>query len=95
MLRGAYLRLRREIRVYQLALRHPKTPRMARWLLMAAIAYCLSPIDLIPDFIPVLGYLDDAVIVPGLVVLAFRLTPREVIEECRAEAAVSDRATHA
>ena len=84
MLSESYARFRREIRVYQAVLKHPRTPRLARWLLRAAIAYALTPIDLIPDFIPVIGHLDDAVIVPGLIVLAVRMIPRSLLEECRA-----------
>ena len=86
-MRGTYQRFRREIRAYQEAVRHPRTPRVARWLLGAAIAYTLTPIDLIPDFIPVIGHLDDAIVVPALVFLAVRLIPRDVMEECRAGAA--------
>jgi uncharacterized membrane protein YkvA (DUF1232 family) len=69
--------------VYKLVLRHARTPRMAKFLLWLAIGYVLLPFDLIPDFIPVLGQLDDALIVPGLVYLALRMIPKEVITECR------------
>ncbi len=64
---------------------HPKTPWLSRILLGAATAYFVSPIDLIPDVIPVLGQLDDLLIVPGLIYLAFRLVPAEVIEACRSD----------
>lgn len=75
--------LKREIRVYRLVLKDQRTPRLAKWLLGAAIGYAVSPIDLIPDFIPVIGHLDDALIVPGLFAMAVWLIPKEVINECR------------
>jgi uncharacterized membrane protein YkvA (DUF1232 family) len=83
---------KREARVYRLVLADPRTPWLARVLLGAAVAYALSPIDLIPDFIPVVGYLDDIVIVPGLVYLALRLVPREVVRECRLKVETANRA---
>ena len=76
-------RLRAEIRVYRLALAHPRTPRASRWLLGLAVAYLISPIDIIPDFVPMAGQLDDLIIVPLLVWLALRLIPTEVMRECR------------
>jgi uncharacterized membrane protein YkvA (DUF1232 family) len=81
------------IRVYLIALwklvRHPQTPRAARWVAIATIAYAVSPIDLIPDFIPVLGQLDDIVIVPLGIALAVRLTPKPLWESLLREAEVS------
>lgn len=74
-----------ELKVYQLVWRHPRTPKLAKWLLGMAIAYVLMPFDLIPDFIPVIGQLDDLVIVPFLVYLALKLIPQAVICECREE----------
>ena len=79
--------IKREIRVYQQVLKHPRTLWYARGVLGLALAYLLSPIDLIPDFIPVLGHLDDVLIVPALVALALRLIPKEVITECREKVA--------
>lgn len=76
-------RLKREIEVYRLAMEDQRTPRAAKWLLGLAIAYALSPIDLIPDFIPVIGHLDDLVIVPALFWLAARLIPKEVLSAIR------------
>jgi uncharacterized membrane protein YkvA (DUF1232 family) len=80
-------RFRREAHTILLVARHPSTPTLARWIALAAAAYALSPIDLIPDAVPVLGWLDDLLLVPFLVWLALRLTPPELVEECRRRAA--------
>ena len=81
--RDAAATLKRELKVYRLVLKDPRTPKLAKWLLAAAIGYALLPIDLIPDFIPVLGHLDDAIIVPALVILAIKLIPKDAIADCR------------
>jgi uncharacterized membrane protein YkvA (DUF1232 family) len=73
-----------EITLYRAVIADPRCPRAARWLLGAAVAYAVSPIDLIPDFIPVLGHLDDVLIVPLLVWLALRIVPADVVAEHRA-----------
>lgn len=78
-------RLKTDIPAIFLALGHKETPRLAKMISAAAVAYALSPIDLVPDFIPVLGYLDDVLVLPGLVYLAIRLIPDEVMAECRAK----------
>ncbi len=69
-----------------LAARDRRTPWLAKAVAAAVAAYALSPIDLIPDFIPILGYLDDLVIVPLGILLAIRLIPPELMEEFRREA---------
>jgi uncharacterized membrane protein YkvA (DUF1232 family) len=68
------------------AARHPATPWPAKALGLFVVAYALSPIDLIPDFIPLLGYLDDLLLLPGLIWLALRLLPAPVLLECRVHA---------
>lgn len=80
---------KRELAVYRCALSHPCTPLAARLLLGAAVGYALLPFDLIPDFLPIIGQLDDLIIVPGLVWLALRFIPPAVIVECRSKIAVS------
>jgi uncharacterized membrane protein YkvA (DUF1232 family) len=79
-------RLKREIRAVRLAAAHPRTPRAAKWLAGGLIAYALSPIDLIPDFIPVIGHLDDAVILPLGLWLLWKMIPADVRDECRGTA---------
>ena len=69
----------------------PATPMLAKIRCMLAVAYALSPIDLIPDFIPVLGYLDDLIIVPLGILLAVRLIPDPLMAEFRARATERDR----
>jgi uncharacterized membrane protein YkvA (DUF1232 family) len=69
--------------VYRLVLRHPQTPLGGKVLLGLAIGYLLLPFDLIPDFIPVIGHLDDVIIVPSLIYLALKMIPNEIILECR------------
>lgn len=82
-------RLKVELAYYKCLAAHPKTPKLSRILLGAAIAYFLTPIDIIPDFIPVVGHLDDLLIIPGLVWLATRLVPAEVAASCRQVSASS------
>lgn len=78
--------LKRDIPAVFLALKAKKTPLPAKILAGITVAYALSPIDLIPDFVPVLGYLDDVLLLPGLIALTVKLIPREVLAECREQA---------
>jgi len=79
-------RIKRDAVTLWFAYRHPGTPWFAKLLSAFVVAYALSPIDLIPDFIPVLGYLDDVLLLPGLIWLSIRLIPADVLEECRQRA---------
>ena len=78
--------LKAETYALYLAGRDHRTPWYARLFTAAVVAYALSPIDLIPDFIPVLGYLDDLILVPIGLILAVRMIPPEVMRECREKA---------
>ena len=80
--------LKQEFAVYRLVLKHPQTPWPAKMCLWLAIGYLLLPFDLIPDFIPVLGQLDDVVIIPLLVYIALLFTPQDIIQSCREQAKV-------
>lgn len=82
-------RLKRDALTVYYAARHPAMPGWLRLLALAVAAYALSPIDLIPDFIPVLGYLDDLLLVPLGVWLVIRLAPAAVVEAARARAQVA------
>lgn len=78
--------LKTETYILYLAYRDPRVPWYAKALMFVIVAYALSPIDLIPDFIPVLGYVDDLIIVPAGIFLALKMIPKEVLEECREKA---------
>ena len=75
-----------EVVALYLASKHPGTPWYAKVLAALIIGYALSPIDLIPDFIPVVGYLDDLILVPAGITLLVKIIPRDVLEERRAKA---------
>ena len=79
-------RLKRDIYALYLAGRDPRTPWYARAVAVCVVAYAFSPLDLIPDFIPVLGLADDLILVPLGLALAIRLIPPPVLAECRARA---------
>lgn len=77
---------KREVRALGLALRHPGTPWYAKAWLGLVVAYAFSPIDLVPDFVPVLGYLDDLILLPVGIWIALRLIPEDVLAQCRQQA---------
>jgi uncharacterized membrane protein YkvA (DUF1232 family) len=81
--------IRRDVLAIYLASRDPRVPRHAKWLAVAVAGYALSPIDLIPDFIPVIGYLDDLVIVPLGILLVVRMISPDVMAEHRACASLA------
>ena len=84
--------IRRDTTALYFAARDPRTPWYAKAVAACVVGYALSPIDLIPDFIPVIGYLDDIVLVPVGLWLALRLVPTDVMEESRSRAAqIGDR----
>jgi len=78
--------LKRQTLTLYLAARHPGTPWYAKAMAFLVAAYALSPIDLIPDFIPILGYLDDMVLLPLGIWLTVRMVPNTVLQECRERA---------
>jgi uncharacterized membrane protein YkvA (DUF1232 family) len=86
-------RLKAETLALYLAARDPRTPWYARLLIACIVAYAFSPIDLIPDFVPVLGYLDDLILIPLGIAFAIRLVPAAVLAESRARAQASMQGT--
>jgi len=87
--------LQREVIALWFAYRHPRTPWFAKLLAMLIVAYALSPIDLIPDFIPLLGYLDEVILLPGAIYLTLKLIPAEVLAASSARAATWVAGNHA
>ena len=83
MFKETAAKIKGELAYYKALAAHKRTPRISRVLMVCALAYLASPIDLIPDFIPVIGQLDDLIIVPLLVWLALRFIPEEVRVEVR------------
>ena len=79
-------RMKRDTLALYLASRDPRVPWHAKTMAMVTAAYALSPIDLIPDFIPVLGYLDELIILPLFIYVTIRLIPPDIIVELRAQA---------
>ncbi len=79
-------RLKLEVYALYLASRDPRVPWHARLLAACVVGYAFSPIDLIPDFIPILGYLDDLILVPLGIALVLRLIPRPILDDCRERA---------
>ncbi len=79
-------KLKYDLSALYLAYKRKDVPIIAKIIIIIAIVYTLSPIDLIPDFIPVLGYLDDLLIIPLLVFIAIKLIPTQILNECREQA---------
>jgi len=80
-------KLKQEIYALYLAYKDPRVSWYAKIFIVILVGYAISPIDLIPDFIPIIGYLDDLIILSLGIVLAIKMIPREVMEECRKESA--------
>lgn len=79
-------KLKTDIPAVFIALKKKETPVLAKIIAGLTVAYALSPIDIIPDFIPVLGYIDDIILLPALTALTIRMIPSDVFDACRKEA---------
>jgi uncharacterized membrane protein YkvA (DUF1232 family) len=78
--------LKKETYAIYLAAKHPQVPWYAKLLATCIVAYAVSPIDLIPDFIPIIGYLDDLILLPLGILLVVKMIPKDILDECRREA---------
>lgn len=83
--------IKQELVALFLAYKHPEVPWYAKLFTAVVIGYAVSPIDLIPDFIPVLGYLDDLILIPAGIAIALKLIPKPIMEQCRIEAAKMEK----
>ena len=86
MIKSKVAELKREILALYLAARDPRTPWYAKAFVLCVVAYAVSPIDLIPDVIPVLGYIDDLLLLPLGIYIAIKLIPQAIMTDCRARA---------
>ena len=75
--------LKQELSVYRLLLQDSRTPRISKIFLGVAVGYAILPFDLIPDWIPLIGHLDDLIVVPGLVIISLKFIPDGLVQECR------------
>ena len=87
LLRRRVRAVKLELAALSLAVRHPGTPWYAKAVILGCVVYALTPADLFPDVLPVLGFVDDLIFVPLALALAVRFVPREVLDECRERAA--------
>ncbi len=78
-------KIKQEIEVYKLVLQDKKTPILGKFFLGLAVGYFFLPFDLIPDFIPIIGHVDDVIIIPLLIIIALKFIPKEVVQKHRAK----------
>lgn len=78
--------LKTEVVALYFAMKDQRTPLLAKVMIVITVSYALSPIDIIPDFIPVVGYLDDLIILPVMILISIKLIPQQVLLECRIKA---------
>ncbi|WP_071458646.1 YkvA family protein [Bacillus massilinigeriensis] len=90
-LKSKAAKVKQDIFVLLEAYKHPRTPIVVKILSIMIVAYAFSPVDLIPDFIPVLGYLDDIILIPIGITLVLKLIPKDVLRECRELVEKSDK----
>ncbi len=89
--KSASRRIKTELAYYRQMAKDPRTPWLSKLLIGLAVAYLLSPVDIAPDFIPILGHLDDVILVPGIIWLALAIIPRSVKRDAREAASREPR----